>query len=87
MRIHIDSFLIEVIGEALAAIALIRAAAEFLSPLIVGSVMNITIDTRLPQAVFFIAAVSNFCSSVYRSDSHLLHASRSCYCSALVSLP
>jgi hypothetical protein len=49
-------------GEALSAITLIRSIGEFLSPVILGTLMNSTIDTRLPQAVFFVASVSQFSS-------------------------
>ncbi|KAG9081092.1 hypothetical protein FRC07_014646, partial [Ceratobasidium sp. 392] len=44
-------------GEALAAITLVRSVSEFLSPIILGSIMNATIDTDIPQAMFFIASI------------------------------
>ncbi|KAG9078237.1 hypothetical protein FS749_009795 [Ceratobasidium sp. UAMH 11750] len=43
-------------GEALAAIALVRSVSEFLSPIILGSIMNATIDTSMPQAMFFVSS-------------------------------
>ncbi|KAG8711987.1 hypothetical protein FRC08_015172 [Ceratobasidium sp. 394] len=44
-------------GEALAAIALVRSVSEFLSPIILGSIMNATIDTSMPQAMFFVSSI------------------------------
>ncbi|KAG8715046.1 hypothetical protein FRC09_016977 [Ceratobasidium sp. 395] len=44
-------------GEALAAITLVRSVSEFLSPIILGSIMNATIDTNMPQAMFFVASI------------------------------
>ncbi|KAF8705594.1 Leo1-like protein, partial [Rhizoctonia solani] len=44
-------------GEALAAIALVRSTAEFLSPIILGSILSRTATTRLPQLVFFVSSI------------------------------
>ncbi|ELU44248.1 sugar (and other) transporter domain-containing protein [Rhizoctonia solani AG-1 IA] len=45
------------ICEALAAIALVRSTAEFLSPIILGSIVSRTATTRLPQLVFFVSSI------------------------------
>ncbi|CUA77131.1 hypothetical protein RSOLAG22IIIB_06522 [Rhizoctonia solani] len=44
-------------GEALAAVALVRSIAEFLSPIILGSILSSTTNTRLPGFVFFVSSV------------------------------
>ncbi|CEL56236.1 hypothetical protein RSOLAG1IB_07652 [Rhizoctonia solani AG-1 IB] len=44
-------------GEALAAVALVRSTAEFLSPILLGSILSRTANTRLPQLVFFVSSV------------------------------
>ncbi|CAE6416254.1 unnamed protein product [Rhizoctonia solani] len=47
-------------GEALSAIALIRSIAEFLSPVILGSILSSTTNTRLPGLVFLVASILLF---------------------------
>ncbi|CAE6437584.1 unnamed protein product [Rhizoctonia solani] len=47
-------------GEALAAVALIRSIAEFLSPVILGSILSSTTNTRLPGLVFVISSILLF---------------------------
>lgn len=47
-------------GEALAAIALVRSVAEFLSPIVLGSILTSTTNTRLPQTAFFVASILLF---------------------------
>ncbi|QRV86403.1 Sugar (and other) transporter [Ceratobasidium sp. AG-Ba] len=44
-------------GEALAAVTLVRAVSEFFSPIILGSILSSTINTSMPQLVFFIASI------------------------------
>ncbi|CAE6487485.1 unnamed protein product [Rhizoctonia solani] len=44
-------------GEALAAVALVRSIAEFLSPIILGSILSSTTNTRLPGFVFLVSSV------------------------------
>ncbi|CAE7197344.1 unnamed protein product [Rhizoctonia solani] len=47
-------------GEALAAVTLVRSVAEFLSPIILGSILSSTTNTRLPGLVFFISSILLF---------------------------
>ncbi|KAG8727481.1 hypothetical protein FRC11_013074, partial [Ceratobasidium sp. 423] len=44
-------------GEALAMVALIRSIAEFLSPVILGSILSSTTNTRLPGLVFVVSSI------------------------------
>ncbi|KDN43248.1 hypothetical protein RSAG8_06215, partial [Rhizoctonia solani AG-8 WAC10335] len=44
-------------GEALAAVALVRSIAEFLSPIILGSILTSTTNTHLPGFVFFVSSI------------------------------
>ncbi|KAG8731924.1 hypothetical protein FRC10_001356, partial [Ceratobasidium sp. 414] len=68
-------------GEALAAIALVRSVSEFLSPIILGSIMNATIDTRMPQAMFFVASILmafgvGIATFIRDSDRYIPHEER-----------
>ncbi|KAH7335556.1 major facilitator superfamily domain-containing protein [Rhizoctonia solani] len=47
-------------GEALSAVALIRSIAEFLSPVILGSILTSTTNTRLPGLVFLVSSILLF---------------------------
>ncbi|CAE6495626.1 unnamed protein product [Rhizoctonia solani] len=47
-------------GEALAAVTLVRSIAEFLSPVILGSILSNTTNTRLPELVFFVSSILLF---------------------------
>ncbi|KAJ1306542.1 hypothetical protein OPQ81_007543 [Rhizoctonia solani] len=44
-------------GEALAAVTLVRSIAEFLSPIILGSILSSTTNTRLPGLVFIVSSI------------------------------